>query len=149
MAFDFKGGGSSSSGAPFPSSSPGGGFRDKPGGLGGRQGEDRSSPGFQDRPGRSIPPPDSARRTAPPGELRRRSAAPVRRPPVCNREPRTAFSLPWGRLLPVLAVLALLVVCYVFRAAIKTFLMELLTWAIILLVIIFIFKWLLFGGKRR
>lgn len=148
MAFDFKGGGSSGSGAPFPPSSSGGGFRNKPSGFSGRPGEDRPSPGFQDRPGRSMPPPDSARRTAPSGEPRPRSAAPARRPPVRSRAPRMAFSLPWNRLLPVLAVLALLVVCFVFRAAIKAFLMELLTWAITLLVVIFIFKYLLLGGKR-
>ena len=149
MAFDFKGSGSSSSGAPFPPASPGGGFSDRPGGLGGGPGEGRPAPGFQDRPGRSAPPPDSARRTAPPGELRHRQAAPARRPTVRSRAPRPAFSLPWDRLLPVLAVLALLVVCFVFRSAIKAFLMDLLTWAIILLVIIWIFKSLLFGGKRR
>ncbi len=152
MAFDFKGG-SSGSGAPFPPSASGGGFRDKPGGFGGGPAADRPpkspkrpSPGFQDRPGRSMPSPDPVRRAAPPAEPRPRPHPPVRRPPMRSRSPR--FSLPWGRVLPVLAVLALLVVCFVFRSAITAFLMDLLTWAIILLVVIYIFKCLLFGGKR-
>lgn len=149
MAFDFKRGGSLGSGAPFPPSSHGGGFQDKSGGPGGRPEEDRPSPGFQNRPRRSVPPPDSTRRTVSPGKPRPRLAASVRRPTARSREPRAVSSLPWGRLLLMLAVLAVLVVCYVFRAAIKAFLMEILTWAIILLAVIFIFKCLLFGGKRR
>lgn len=155
MAFDFKGGGSSGSGAPFPPSSPGGGFRDKPGGFESKPAADqyaepsgRSSVGFQNRPGRSMPRPDPVGRTTPPSGPRSRPAAPARHPPVRGRAPGPAFSFPWGRLFPVLLVLALLMVCFVFRAEIKAFLIELLTWAIILLIVILIFKHLLFGGKR-
>ena len=151
MPFDFKGGAPSSSGAPFPPSSSGGGFKDKPGGSGSRPADRPSAPpspsGFRDRPGRSVPSSEPTRGATPPAAPRPRPVQPVRWPSV--RSPKLSLpSLPLDRLIPLLAVVGLLVFCFVFREAIKAFLKDLLTWAIILLVIIIIFKRLLFGGKH-
>ena len=149
MPFDFDGGrrtegDSSRSGAPFsPSSS--GSHGGRPGGFSGRPAASPGEPagfsgrpnGFQNRPERPAAPPAPDRR--PP----RRPA----RPPA--RRPAPSIFIPWDKLLPVIGFLALLALLFLFRKEITAFLQELFVWIIMILAIVFIFKYLLFGGRRR
>lgn len=65
------------------------------------------------------------------------------------RRPRSApVNIPWNYIIPAVLIIAAIVLCVVFRDVITEFLAQLLTWAIVILVIYIIIR-LVFGGRRR
>lgn len=69
------------------------------------------------------------------------------RPTIRNSRPMV--SIPWNIILPVIGVVALLVLCFLNREAITMFLREVFGWILIILVMAYILKLFLFGGRRR
>lgn len=131
MAFDFKG----NNRGRAPSSS----YRSSASSPSGRGGG--GSGGFQNRPRPSERPPEQGTAgSAPP-----RQSRPVRRPVA-----RSGFLefVPWNVVLPVLLVVAVVALCVIFRESIMRFLSDLLSLAIVLLIVIWIFKMLLFGNGK-
>ena len=57
--------------------------------------------------------------------------------------------IPWRIVLPIIAIIAIIVLCIVFKDAITSFLAQVLTWVLIVLIIIAIIKWLIFPRRRR
>lgn len=135
------------------------GFQDKPSGFQDRpsnesphqSGFQNKPSGFQNRPERKTgisgntsltPVSNSPARSTP--------RVPVKRPATHRRGGNNDFgTIPWNVVLPIIGLVALVILCVVFRDAITEFLVQVLTWIIMILVIIFLVKWLIFGGRRR
>lgn len=135
------------------------GFQDKPSGFQDRPAnEPARQSGFQNKPSGFQNRPESKAGTSgntsltPVNHSPARSAprAPVKRPATHRRGVSNDFgAIPWNVVLPIIGLIALVILCVVFREAITEFLVQVLTWIIMILVIIFLVKWLIFGGRRR
>ena len=136
-----------------------GGRRDLPNGFGGQSAGTQTSfaeapgkqAGFQNRPtGFSDRPAQNGTRS----DLSGRPAGPAPRPPAKRpAAPRGRAggycSIPWRIIFPVIVLAIAVILCVVYRDAITEFLAQVLAWVIVILVIICLIKWLIFGGRRR
>jgi len=103
--------------------------------------------GFQNRPAlRDEPQTDPGLRSGSPGAPARPAPrTPAKRPAVRSG----GSSVPWRILLPVIGILIVVALCVIFRQAIAEFMTQLITWAVIILIILLLFKWLIFGGRKK
>lgn len=69
------------------------------------------------------------------------------KPPSVHQS-SSGMNIPWNILLPIIGIIAVVIFCWIFREEITNFLMQLLTWVIVILVIIFIVKWFIFPKKK-
>ena len=69
------------------------------------------------------------------------------KPPSIHR-PSSGTNIPWSSLLIIIGIIAIIAFCWIFREAITDFLMQLLTWVIIILIIIFVIKWFIFPKRK-
>lgn len=60
----------------------------------------------------------------------------------------SGMNIPWNILLPIIGIIAVVTFCWIFKEEITNFLMQLLTWVIVILVIISIVKWFIFPKKK-
>ncbi len=77
--------------------------------------------------------------SAPTPQPQRRSAP--KRPPV-RRAPTSSFSIPWNTVLPIIGIICVILFLYLFRSEISAFLSQILSWAITIIIIVLIFRWL-------
>lgn len=70
------------------------------------------------------------------------------KPPSVHR-PSSGSKISWNALLPIIGIIAIIAFCWIFREAITNFLMQLFTWVIIILIIIFVIKWFIFPKKKK
>ena len=126
-------------------------FQDRPNNTPDRQTGFQNKPsGFQNRPesrsgtngGTSLTPvKKSPVRSAP--------RTPAKRPATHRGGGSGMPAIHWNMVIPIIGIVILVVLCVVFREAITEFLVQVLTWVIMILVIIFLVKWFIFGGRRR
>lgn len=70
------------------------------------------------------------------------------KPQRSRRPTRGPVQLPWNYIIPGSLIVALIVLCIIFRDAITDFLAQILTWAIVILVVYIIIR-IIFGRRRR
>lgn len=56
--------------------------------------------------------------------------------------------LPWDRILIIAAVIAAVAFCWIYREAITAFLTEVFTWVILIVIMVLLLKWIIFGRRR-
>ena len=125
-----------------------GGFGNRPTGFQNPPSAPPSKPaGFQNRPAlRDDPQTDTGLRPTPhSAPVRPASKPPVKRPAVRGG----GSSVPWKILLPVISILIVIALCVIFRQAIAEFMSQLIAWAIVILIILALFKLLIFGGRKK
>ncbi len=153
MAFDFKGGKQ----APPPHRTPNSsndGYSSSLGSLPRPGGNASPSSGFKNAP--TVRDDSSRPSVSPPENLpalndRQRYSSTLQKTPtrVRSNHRQAGSQIPWRIVLPIIAVIALVVLCFVFKDAITSFLSQVLAWVIIILIIIAVFKWLIFPRRRR
>ena len=77
------------------------------------------------------------------------SRVPSRRTSTRRRSGVSLPDIPWRTLMPLIGIILAVVLCVIYRDAITSFLAQVLSWLITIGIIILLFKWLIFGGKRR
>lgn len=64
-----------------------------------------------------------------------------------GRQPSN-IQIPWRMVLLLITITTIIILCIIFREAITSFLVQVLTWTLIVLIIIAIIKWLIFPKRR-
>lgn len=72
-----------------------------------------------------------------------------RRPRVQHRSGFDLGNIPWGAILLVVGIIAVVAFLWIYREVITAFLMQVFTWIIMILIMILLCKWLIFGGRRK
>ena len=124
------------------------GFQDRPNNTPDRQTGFQNKPtGFQNRPesrsgangGTSLTPVNNS-------PVRFAPRTPTKRPAAHRGGGIGMPSIPWNVVIPIIGIVILVVLCVVFREAITEFLVQVLTWIIMILVIIFLGEMVHFRG---
>lgn len=80
----------------------------------------------------------------------KRQREPRKRPMRSGYNRRSGnFQIPWNILLPIIIVLVIVILLFVFKDVITSFLMQVLSWIVIVLIIIGIINWFIFPRHRR
>lgn len=104
-------------------------------------GESGKSSGFQNKPERKATTSPVPAYTGQQSNPRVRPA----RPHVGRSAPLSVQNLPWAKILPILGIISVIVLCFVFRDVITAFIAQVAAWVIVVLILFLIVKHMFFG----